>query len=69
MRGGHLLIIFLIVLAVGSQVYVSLWEHRDAPGPVRVALLAGGLAVLLLALLVGPQVARRGRRGPVLVPV
>jgi len=70
MRAGHLLLIFLFLIAVGSQMYVSLWEHRDAPQSVRLALLAGSLAVLLLALLVGPQMARRGRRGgPILVPV
>ena len=65
MRPGHLLLVFLILVAVGSQVYVSLWEHRDAPEPVRLALLMGGLAVLLLALLVGPGMARRARVVPV----
>jgi len=68
-RTGHLLVVLLILAAVGSQVYVSLWEHRDAPEGVRLALLTGGLAVLLLALLLGPGMARRGRRGPILVPV
>ena len=63
----HLLLILLILVAVASNVYVSLWEHRDAPSHVKLALLLGGLAIALLALIVGPAALKRGRAA--IVPV
>ncbi len=69
MRPVHLLLILLILAALGSQLYVEYsWEYRDAPSNVRLAVLGGGVAMLLLALLLGPRLLRRGR-GAVLLPL
>jgi len=60
-RAPHILIILLIVLAVGSSLYVQLnWDYRDAPGSIKTALLLGGVGMLGLALL-GIPLLRRGR--------
>jgi len=64
----HILILFLLLVVASSQVYVQYWEHRDAPASVRAALLLGGAAILLLALILGPA-ALRGRKGPAIIPV
>ena len=69
MRPMHLLLILLILAALGSQLYVEYsWEYRDAPDNVRLAVLGGGVAMLLLALLLGPRLMKRGR-GAVILPL
>lgn len=66
MRTPHLILILLILLALGSQAYVQLnYDYRDAPENVKTALLLGAGAMILLALLLGPRLLRRGTIVPV----
>ena len=62
MRSPHILLVILILVALASQAYVQLeYDYRDAPENVRLALLAGVGAMMLLAILIGPRLLRRGR--------
>ena len=69
MRPHHLLIIFLVLVALGSQAYVQLeYEYRDAPHSVRLAYLIGVGVLAILALLLGPRMM--GKKGsPAIIPV
>ncbi len=61
-RALHVFIVFLVLLALGSQVYVQLhYDYADAPENVKMALIAGAGAMAVLALLLGPRVLARGR--------
>ena len=62
MRAPHLLVFLLVLLAIGSSIYVDLyWNYRDAPENIKTALLLGGVGMLGLALLGFPLLAKRGR--------
>ena len=64
MRPIHLLLVFLVLLALGAQLYVQLhYDYRDAPEDVRNALVLGAGATALLVLLLGPRMLSRGRAG------
>lgn len=68
MRPVHILILLLVLVAIGSQLYVQLqYDYADAPDSVKRALVLGAGAVALLALLVGPRVLRG--RGAVVLPL
>ena len=70
MKPHHLLIIFLVLVALGSQAYVQLeYEYRDAPHNVRLAYLIGVGVLAILALLLGPRMLGGKGKGPVFVPV
>ena len=62
MRPVHLLLVFLVLLALGAQLYVELhYDYADAPSDVKRALLVGAGATAVLVLLLGPRMLSRGR--------
>ena len=70
MKPHHLLIIFLVLVALDSQAYVQLeYEYRNAPDNVKYAFLVGVGALALLALLLGTRMVKGRGKGPVFVPV
>ena len=61
MRVPHILLALLILVALGSQLYVQLeYDYAGAPEDVRHALIVGGVAMLVLAIL-GLPILLRGR--------
>ena len=65
MRIPHILLVLLILVALGSQLYVQLeYDYAAAPEDVRHALIIGGVAMLVLAVLGLPIILRRGVRVP-----
>ncbi|MEB3861475.1 MAG: hypothetical protein GSR84_04555 [Desulfurococcales archaeon] len=57
-RSNPLLLLLLFIIILSSTV-VELWYYRDAPGYVKIAILAGAGAMLLAAVLGLPLIARR----------
>ena len=70
MKPQHILILFLVLVALASQAYVQLeYEYQDAPHSVRLAYLIGVGVLAILALLLGPRMVKGRGKGPVFVPV
>ncbi len=59
MARSNPLLLFLLFIIILSSTVVELWQYRNAPGYVKLAILAGGGAMLLAAVLGLPLIARR----------
>jgi len=55
------LILLLLFIIIMSSTAVELWQYRDAPGHIKLAILAGAGATLLLAAIGLPMLGRRLR--------
>jgi len=65
-KPGHILLVLLVLMALGTQFYVEYnYDYADAPSDVKTALLLGFGVTAALVLLLGPRLLGLGRKARV----